>query len=301
MPKKKIVLGYLAYPFCIASYFRHELEKRPDVELFTVGAYHGDHIPWNGGMRIPLKYVKPVNLPLPPTLNYPRWEMIKDKIPWTPDLILCVDAGFFISGVQDIPYAIVATDPHVLNYDRQREIAKLFNMQKAYLKEGDVWLPYACSPDHHYAMSGVEKTNDASLIGLHYPQRNALVGALRAKGHKILYEIGSIFDEYREKNNSATIGLNWSSAQDITARVFEIMAMRQVPVINRLPHLDELGLIEQKHYIGFDSVQDAVEKVEWALSYPDFADAIALNAHNLVHEKHTYKIRVQQIFDEMGL
>lgn len=304
MNKKKIVFAYLAYPFCIASYFRHALEKRPDVELFTVGAYTGDSIPWGNGMRLPQKYVKMVNLPLPPNLQKPTWKTVADRLPWTPDLVLCVDANFHFYDKPDAPYAVVGTDPHVLNnwYDEVRPKAnKFFNMQRAYLKEGDIWLPYACSPDHHYAMSDVEKDFDASLIGLHYEQRNALVSALRNKGYKVLYDLGLVFDDYRAQNNRATVGLNWSSLQDINARTFEIMAMGQVPVINRLPHLDELGFRENTQYLGFDSLPEAVEKVEWALANPEFAQAIALSAYNMVHEKHTYELRVQQIFDEMGL
>ena len=80
-----------------------------------------------------------------------------------------------------------------------------------------------------------------------------------------------------------------------------MMAMMQIPVINRLPHLDELGLEEGHHYLGFDSVEEAVEKVKWALNHENMAWAISLSAHNHVHEHHTYDLRVQQILKEMGL
>lgn len=302
MNKKRIVLGYKAFPFAIASYFRHALEKRPDVELFTVGEYFGDFIPWNGGMRLPLRYVKTVDLPLPRGIAFPRWETVREKLPWKPDLALCVDAGFYFSTKPDCPYVVVGTDPHVLNYDRQRNIAnQFFNMQRAYMKQGDHHLPYACSPDHHYAMSSVEKEYDACLIGLHYEQRNQLVAKLRDSGYKVKYELGLVYDEYRTENNKARIGLNWSSLQDINARTFEIMAMRLIPVINRLPHLDELGLIEGKHYLGFDSADEAVEKVKWALDNPEFAEAVALAAYQLVHDRHTYDKRIEQIFETVGL
>jgi hypothetical protein len=189
-----------------------------------------------------------------------------------------------------------------LNYDKQRSLADyFFNMQRAYVKDGDIHLPYACSPDHHYAMSNVDKEYDASLIGLHYEQRTQLVQALRRKGYNVLYELGLVWDEYRLENNKARVGLNWSSLQDINARTFEIMAMKQIPVINRLPHLQELGLNEGQHYLGFDTVEEGVAKVEWALNNPEQAEAIALCAHNHVHENHTYEKRVEKIFSEVGL
>lgn len=302
--KTRIVLAGLYYPFAILSYFRHALEKRPDVELFTVGAYTGDQIPWRGGMRIPMKYVRTVDLPLPPSMTKPPWAVVQRRLPWQPDLVLCVDAGFHFSDQPDAPYAVVGTDPHVLNdwYDDVRPKAGwFFNMQRYYMKANDIHLPYACSPDHHYAMSNIDRDHDASLIGLHYEQRDRLVQALRNRGHKVIYDIGLIYDEYREQNNRATCGLNWSSLMDINARLFEMMAMKQVPVINRLPHLEELCLFENKHYLGFDTIQEGVDKVEWALANPEKANAIALCAYNLVHEKHTYELRCEQILKTTGL
>ncbi|MBF9649645.1 hypothetical protein, partial [Streptococcus pseudopneumoniae] len=88
----------------------------------------------------------------------------------------------------------------------------------------------------------------------HYPQRDGWVSRLRGLGIKVNYRIGDIFDEYREENNKAWIGLNWSSLQDVTARVFEICAMLMVPVLNRLPGLDALGFEDGRHYLGFSTM-----------------------------------------------
>ena len=298
--KKKILLLYKAYPFAIASYFRKVLEARPDVELTTCGEFFGQEIPWNNGMTIPRKYFNHVDFPIPKGMNKLSWKILKSKLQKDFDLILNVDAGFHLADKPDIPYAVVATDPHVLQgwYDEVRPIADyFFNMQRYYMQDGDIHLPYACLSSEHYAMSNVEKKYDAALIGLHYGNRDNLVRRLRESGLNVYYDIGAIWKEYREINNSATVGLNWSSLYDINARTFEMMAMMQVPVINRLPHLDELGLHENQHYLGFSDVSEAVEKVKWALANPNQARAISLSAHNHVHKSHTYAHRVQQILD----
>lgn len=254
---------------------------------------------------MPMRYVKTVNLPLPPSITAPSWNMVKQRAGNDFDLILNVDAGFHLADKPDIPYAVVLTDPHVLSapwYEKVRPHADfVFNMQRYYMQADDIHLPYACSPDHHYAMSNVEKRYDACLIGLHYDNRNALMDALRNRGLSTYYGLGEVYDEYRLINNQSRIGLNWSSLLDINARTFETMAMRQVPVTNRLPHLDELGFIEGTHYLGFDTVSEGVEKVEWALANPEQAESIALCAHNLVHEKHTYDLRVQKILETARL
>ena len=304
---KRILLLYKAYPFTIASYFRHVLEKRPDVELVTAGEYYGDSIPWNGGMRLPAKYVKTVDLPLPPGMSVVPWSTIENRLGKDFDLILNVDATFHLTNKPPVPYAVIATDPHVLKewYKQVRPLADyFFNMQKYaeyQLRDDDIWLPYACSPDHHYAMSDVKKINDACLVGLHYEQRNKLVQALRYENMNVHYSIGQVWDEYRIISNQSHIALNWSSLQDINARIFEGMAMRNIVLTNRLPHMEDLGLEEGKHYLGFDTIQEGVEKAIWARTNPDFAFSIALTGHNFVHENHTYEIRCETILRTCGL
>jgi hypothetical protein len=324
MGKLKVVLAYKAYPFTIANYYRRALERRNDVELFTLGEFFGQQIPWNGGMEIPMKYYNQVDLPLPIGMNRPTWKNIEPHFPWKPDLILNVDAGFHFSDKPKVPYIVVGTDPHVLQdwYDDVRPKADIFySMQTSYMRNGDKFLNYAFDQWCHYptrplhtierfSVNGQEECSahcvkneyDCSLIGLHYPHRNEWVSKLRAKGITVNYRIGDIYDEYREENNKAWIGLNWSSLQDVTARVFEICAMRLVPVLNRLDGLDKLGFEEGRHYLGFSTMEEAVEKVLWAKNNRPFAEQISLNAYNFVHEKdYTYDKNVRTILRDIGL
>lgn len=298
MDKIKVVLAYKAFPLAMASYFRRALERRHDVELFTVGEFYGQYIPWGGGMTIPPKYPNQVDLPLPKGLDSPSWEMVERSLPWKPDLVLNVDAGFHFSTKPNAHYAVVATDPHCLGgwYRKVRGLAdKFYNMQPFYMEEGDELLPYAFDPTVHFPMN-IEKEYDCSLVGLHYPMRDKWVEELRKLGYKVHYNLGSIYDEYREENNRARIGLNWSSLEDVTARVFEIMAMKLVPVLNRLQGLNDLGFEEDRHYLGFSSLGEAVEKVKWAMGNPDQSNQIALNAYQKVtREDWTYDARIRQI------
>lgn len=302
MNKIKIVLAGLQYPFAMLSYYRRALERRNDIELFTVGAFTGQSIPWANGVTIPNKYLNQVDLPLPPHILHPSWESVVGHLPWEPDLVLTVDAGWSFSDKPKPPSAHVATDPHALNYDRQRGLCdKFFNMQLAYMKTGDILLPYGFDPSCHYP-ENVEKDLDASLIGLHYPQRDEWIRRLREKGLNIHYSIGEIYDEYRYINSRSFIGLNWSSMEDVNARVFEICAMKLVPVFNRLPALDALGFEEGRHYLGFSSMEEAVERVVWAKNNREFAEAIAFNAYQFVHRNsHTWDNRVDTILKTMGL
>lgn len=317
MGKIKILLLYKAFPLTMASYFRRSLERRNDVELVTCGEFYGQYIPWNGGMQIPMKYPNQVDIPLPRGMDTVSWAMIENQLNWKPDLVLNVDAGFHLSSKPPSPYAVVATDPHVLSdwYKKVRHMTDyFFNMQPSYLQAGDILLPYAYDPTVHYPMPhekpeffGLNNTYtlleyDCCIVGLHYPQRDEWVSRLRALGVNVNYRIGDIFDEYREENNKAWIGLNWSSLQDVTARVFEIMAMGLVPVLNRLPALDFLGFEEGKHYLGFSNMDEAVSKVMWAKSNKDEAMEIAKAANYfVVGNGMTWDTRVNQILETCKL
>jgi hypothetical protein len=307
MNKIKLVLSGLFYPFAMLSYFKRALERRDDVEIFSVGAFTGQFIPWNGGMTIPMKYENKVDLPLPSNMLNPTWENVEQLLPWKPDLSLTIDAGWFYSTKPNCLSAHVATDPHVLMYDRQRELCDTFyNMQPSYLKDNDHLLPYAFDPTVHYPvptkellLSNPPKPKyeyDCCMVGLHYPHRDEWVRRLREIGITVNYRIGDIYDEYREENNKARIGLIWSSMQDVIARVFEVMAMRMIPVMNRLPGLDFLGFEDGRHYLGFSTMEEAISQVIWAKEHPDFAHQIAHNAYQFVHEHNmTWDSRLETI------
>ena len=101
------------------------------------------------------------------------------------------------------------------------------------------------------------------------------------------------------ENNKAKIGLVWSSREDVIARVFEVMAMRMVPVMNRLSGLDYLGFEEGRHYLGFSTMEEAVAQVQWAVGNPKFAEQIANQAYFFVNERGmTWDNRVKQILHD---
>ena len=305
--KKRVVLSAIWYPLCMASYFREALEQRDDIELITIGLFTGDWIPWNGGMHLPSKYVKPPTIPIySQTINYPfiispilyqntYIDLLSDI-----DLFLGIDAGsYFYPKPKARIVAYVATDPHVLNYDRQREIADyFFCMQTPYMKSGDYYLPYAYSPRIHYPMD-LPKEYDACLIGLHYQQRDELVQLLRTNGLKVFYDIGQVYDEYRAINNKSKIGLNWSSLLDMNARVWELAAMKLCSIENTVPDMQKFFKPE-KDYLPFTDKYTAFQQVQRALRDESLRMDIANSAYETV-KPHTYDARIEQIFNTVKL
>lgn len=317
--KKKVRVLFLSlyYPLFMGKYFDRAFRRRDDIDFMSCGVYTGSWIPWMGGMNLKEKYANPPDIPLPfqPNVGRVSYDFVKAQLPkdWIPDLIISCDAGInWTSKPQDGLVATIATDPHALNYDHQRQISdKFFNMQLCYSQQGDVYLPYAFDPTVHYplrstveeASAGVVghyyiKDTDAVLIGMPYENRVRWVDELRKHGVSVIFENSPVFDEYRELANRARIGLNWSSLNDLNARFFETPAFGLAPVMNRVPDA-HLFLTENEDYLGFSDLGEAVEKVLYLKNNPKEIERLAINANEKI-QSHTYDARCQQLLEECG-
>lgn len=294
----KVVLSGIFYPMAILRYFEAALRRRDDVELFTVGPHTGQWIPWNGGMDLPPKYAKTPDMALPRLQNFIPVSYIENNLPWQPDVWLQIDAGFFFQGKPTHgKNVIVGTDPHVLNYDRQRQFADTFySMQTPYMKNGDKHLPYAYDPVWH-APEEQPQNYDVCLIGLHYDQRNQLIEHIRANGLNVYYDLGPCYDEARALYNQAPIGLNWSSLQDLTARVFELLGMKRLAVVNRVPDL-ETYFKDDHDLVIFDTMESALHAVMYYHEHPKEAQRIMEQGHQTV-KPHTWDARIERIINDL--
>jgi hypothetical protein len=302
----------------MAKYFERAMRRNPNIELKTCGPYTGTFIPWLGGLNLPQKYALPPDLPLPfpPNVGRVEYDFVRAQLgDWKPDLVLAIDAGInWNLKPKDGVVATVATDPHVLDYTHQRNISdKFFNMQLCYSEKNDIYLPYAYDPTVHFPEETASlvhddegkshwvssKDIDAILIGMPYENRVAWRDELRKHGVLLHLENGPIFDEYRALANRARIGCTWSSMNDLIARFFETPAFGLPMVANRVPDA-HLFLEEGEDYLGFSTLQEAVEKVLWLRDNPERAEKIAESGYQSI-QVHTYDSRINQILEECGL
>lgn len=282
----------------ILRYFEAALQRRDDVNLYTVGPYTGTWIPWNGGMNLLQKYAKSPNRALPDTNYQPvPINFIESQLPFKPDVWLQIDAGFYFLGKPRYGVnVIVATDPHVLNYDRQRQFADLFYcMQTPYARPGDKYLPYAYDPIWH-SPEEQPQNYDVAFIGMMYPERQQLVQRLRAEGIKVIAQTGPIFDEAREIYNQAPISFNWSSKLDLCARVFELAAMKRAAVVNDVPDL-EMFFEEGQDLMQFCTVDGALNNIKYLLAHQDDLLSVSENGYQAV-QPHTWDARISQILED---
>lgn len=300
--KLVVVLSSICFPITMARFFWEAFERREDCEVHMVGPYFGNWIPWNNGITIDWKYIKIPDIALPKEASrtHIHPQMVMDRLPKDIDLFLQIDAGWhFSTRPPGQIAALVETDPHVLkrHYDLPKSYSDFtFCMQTPYMEDKEVFLPYALDQVHFYPEER-PMVHDAALIGLHYEQRTNLVNRLRQRKHDVYYDIGVVYDDYRKKYNESKVALCWSSLQDLPVRVWEAMGMARPLVVNRnIPDLNNI-FVEGEHFLGFDTVDEAVRQVECFLNDPELSDRVRWNAYRKVtaNNAHTWDARVEEI------
>lgn len=287
----------------ILRYFEAALKRREDIELTTVGVFTGRKIPWSGGMLLPSHCARSPDVVLPAACKKGTpLAMAKSKLDFKPDLWIQVDAGMWLDGrLPGTQMVGIGTDPHVLNYDQQRKRAdRFFCMQRVYSQPGDIYLPYAYDPIWHCPSEyKVHPRYDACLLGLHYTQRDRWVEQLRKIGMKVCYDLGPVFLAARALYLESKVGLNWSSLDDLVARVFEVTAMGLPLVTNHVTDLAEF-FKPQEDVCVFHNLNEAVRLVTYLVDNEEARLEIARKGHQAV-KPHTYDARVQQVLEECGL
>lgn len=306
----KVVLSGIYYPVAIVRYFQSALLRRDDVELYTVGPYTGNSIPWANGMFVDCPLPKP-DLVIGMESNHNvDVNMFERLLPWVPDVWVQVDAAYHLRGrPSKAKHVVVGTDPHCVGYDYVRATADTFYcMQTPYLKANDRWLPYAYDPAFHSPLD-VEKTYDFGIVGADgrqgplYENRNKLVQALRDRGYNVLQVFGKAYNDYRQLLSQCKVGLNWSTRLDTTARVFETMGMGVALLTNTTPDLGKLEFEPGTDYEGFDDLNGALLRAELLMSDDHRMSGkrwenVAATGSTTVR-KHTWDARVETILNNV--
>lgn len=305
MKKRIVTVGQHFGITAALEYIVRALKRRNDVEVITAGAFHGRNIPWAGVSVLPEKYVFQPDIAMPalPIGAEVPISMLQSRLPFDPDLILQVDAGFHCVG--KLKYCVnvtFLTDPHVLRdyYNKVKsQYDYVFCSQTPYAHgEDEYYLPYAADAEwHDYELQ--EKKYDVVLIGNSYSNRVDLINTLNAMGVRTCFKLGIGKEDLKTVLNQSIIGLNWSSLQDLTARVWETMGVGIIPLVNRVPDLQHF-FREGEHYLGFNTKEEAITQITKILSNPGQYTDIGQRARNIVRKEHLWDHRVQTIFDTIG-
>jgi len=292
-------------------YLTRAFKNRPDCNVITVGPYPGLWMPWTKGgvtgMQMPEEYDQIPDIPLQYDggLQTAPISFIENKLPWKADLWLDVNAGFHLEGrPQHGIRARFLTDPHTgLRgiYDNTTQYYDYtFNPQANYSRAGEIYLPYGADKVWHSRIPDLEQLYDVALIGNIYPHRVELMNILGGI-YRTYFDLGPAQEDARRIYSQSFIGINWSSMDDLTARVFELMSLGNVPLINRVSGL--AGMFEENtHYLGFSSQGEAIGKIRDIMDNPTEGIKIAKNAQDfIISNKHTWDDRVQVMLETCKL
>lgn len=211
-----------------------------------------------------------------------EWLPNKPEKGWAPELVIIADAHLEPDSKQAYacPVVVYGVDNHVRDY-AQYDVDHLFLAHGHGYRIGEpdvTWLP--CAYDPRVFKPGkdwAEREYDAALVGVQYGPRNELLYVLLSNfiGIKIAYGVGALYEDFAATYQNARLSLVRSAAGDVAQRVWETAAMGCVVVKDANADDEALGLEDGKNCLIYTTPAEAVEKVRWALSYPDEAQKIA--------------------------
>ncbi len=260
-------------------------------EVFSVGMYSGENIPWEGNHKYP-EYAFPPDYKIPDC----DWSLdaVLRNIDFKPELIVQASDNSFLYGKSPCRNIVIGTDPHVIDYKQYLQYADdYYSMQNCYL-EGypfGKWLPYAYYSGLHKFTN--KKINyDVVFSGLQYEHRLQVLNRCKEKGVNVYIGLGDVYEKYVDIYNQGLMAFNYSSRNDLPARFWEGLAMKRCVVTNRVPDLQKLDCVEGRDYVGFSTVDEAVEKILYYKAHVEEAQKIADNGYEWV-KPHTYQKRCE--------
>jgi glycosyltransferase involved in cell wall biosynthesis len=87
----------------------------------------------------------------------------------------------------------------------------------------------------------------------------------------------------------------------VSNRLWEIMAAGGALCLQQyVPMLEELtGLRDGVHLVWWRDMDDLRQKIDYYMAHPDEARAIARNAYAVVHEQHSFDVRIRNVLTEI--
>ena len=165
-------------------------------------------------------------------------------------------------------------------------------------------LPVAMEPTIHYHWPFME-TYDMAFIGQAdgndcYAYRRKILDVLTHK-FNFLYE-DSRPQNYPKRMSQAKIRVNIMPQFEgksplIITRFYESMGIGAT-LNDYHSSIDDIGIVEGKHYIGFTSPEDAIEKGEFYLRNDTSRIEIGNTGRALMLEKHTWRHRLLKILED---
>ena len=190
------------------------------------------------------------------------------------------------------------------------------------------WLPLACLPnvdpsyselqsarhelpDTFFDPFGLQKLHDVAFVGHWITDENLTDGANdRIEYLDVIFKnfpnswfaYSVFFEQAALRYARARVGFNISVRDDLNMRFFEVMSYGNCLVTNRdVVGWDDLGFVEDEHFLGYKGEEEMVDKIQWALDNPMEREKIAKTGHELVRSAHAYEHRISDMLNIVGV
>ena len=233
------------------------------------------------------------------------WLRDLARIPAGYELYLRIDHGddYGVAWPERLrPAAFYAIDTHVPHtWPKIRRAALSYDVVFCCHREGAgrlgaEWLPVACDPELH-GSAGQVRELDLAFVGTDGGiPRKFYLQAMRERYPNSA--IGAAdYTQIAQRYGRARIGFNYSIANDVNMRIFEVLAGGALLVTNALPHDDlrQLRLDEQTHYVAYRSPQELFERIDHALARPEECQRLAAAGRETALGRHTYRHRMEEL------
>ncbi len=203
---------------------------------------------------------------------------------WYPDDVLTIQQAH-----NDLQYGGYAYD-HVYYFD-QAGLQKLQQMGITHCS----FLPVATDPTIYRYLPGTKKKYDVTFVGNIYPNRRILIDRLKSKFN--VFETKAFMEDMVRIFNETKIVLNLGvSNTGYQLRVFEALGCRSFLLTNEIGMNDRL-FKDREHLVYFND-RSIESLIGYYLEHDEEREAIAGNGYQEVCAKHTFKHRIQKIFDD---
>ena len=234
------------------------------------------------------------------------WLRDVERIPAAYDLYLRIDHGddYAVPLPPRLrPAVFYVIDTHVPhNWRKIRRIAPRYDLifcsqrEAAECLPDAKWLPLACDAELHRRID-TPMVWDVAFVGTDGgAPRKFYLQALRERyrssfiGRADYRELASIYSRAR-------IGFNYSIANDVNMRIFEILASETILLTNALDgdDLRRLGLEDRRHLVLYRTPRQLFDLIDDLLAHPQQREAMAQAGARLARERHTYAHRMSQL------
>ena len=210
------------------------------------------------------------------------------------EIVPCLTVAYFIDVHQDLRLRLQLSRFFDAVFIAQKDYVSVFRENG---RDHVYWLPLACDPEIHHVPYET-MAYEVGFIGK--------LGQPDSCRHKILttvlphYQTNNYMKFYSPREMAKIYGqskivFNASINGDLNMRVFEAMAAGSLLVTDRIENgLTEL-FEEGVHYVGYSTIEEAIEKIDYYLANDVERDLIAAEGQQVVFDKHTYRSRWDQI------